>query len=72
MLYPTFAGVFGPGPVASSGSRTREPLGEHNDYNHGFVLPVAIDRDILLCPPRRIAASICTTQSRCSRHAPLL
>jgi len=33
-------------------------IGEHTDYNHGFVLPVAIDRDILLLARPRADSSV--------------
>jgi galactokinase len=40
---------FGPGPVDIYRAPGRVNLiGEHTDYNHGFVLPAALDKDILL------------------------
>jgi len=45
----TFERVYGPGPVHLFRAPGRVNLiGEHTDYNHGFVLPVALDRDVLL------------------------
>ena len=48
----TFAGFrerYGPGPVHIFRAPGRVNLiGEHTDYNHGYVLPVALDRDVLL------------------------
>jgi len=44
-----FAAIFGPGPIQVFRAPGRVNLiGEHTDYNHGFVLPVALDRDVLL------------------------
>jgi len=44
-----FGKIYGPGPVRIFRSPGRVNLiGEHTDYNHGFVLPMAIDRDIVL------------------------
>lgn len=49
-----FEHTYGSGPVSIFRSPGRVNLiGEHTDYNHGFVLPIAIDRDIvLLARPR--------------------
>ncbi len=44
-----FVEHFGPGPLMALRTPGRINLiGEHTDYNGGFVLPVALDRDILL------------------------
>ena len=44
-----FARTYGPGPVHVFRAPGRVNLiGEHTDYNQGFVLPVALDRDVLL------------------------
>jgi galactokinase len=44
-----FREVCGPGPVYLFRAPGRVNLiGEHTDYNHGYVLPVALDRDVLL------------------------
>ncbi|RIK47441.1 MAG: galactokinase [Chloroflexi bacterium] len=44
-----FARRYGPGPVHLFRAPGRVNLiGEHTDYNHGFVLPAALDKDILL------------------------
>jgi galactokinase len=50
-----FMGAFGPGPVSAYRAPGRVNLiGEHTDYNHGYVLPVALDRDtVLMVRPRR-------------------
>ncbi|MBE9471970.1 MAG: galactokinase [Chloroflexi bacterium] len=44
-----FARVYGPGPIHVFRAPGRVNLiGEHTDYNHGFVLPVPLDHDMLL------------------------
>lgn len=52
-----FRAAYGPGPVLCFRAPGRVNLiGEHTDYNHGFVLPLALDRDLLLLArPRRDA-----------------
>jgi galactokinase len=49
-----FAATYGPGDVLAFRAPGRVNLiGEHTDYNHGFVLPVALDKDtLLLARPR--------------------
>jgi galactokinase len=40
---------YGPGPVDLFRAPGRvNIIGEHTDYNHGYVLPIALDKDILL------------------------
>ncbi|MHB1318385.1 MAG: galactokinase [Anaerolineae bacterium] len=49
-----FARVYGPGPVSVFRAPGRVNLiGEHTDYSQGYVLPVALDRDVLLVARRR-------------------
>lgn len=44
-----FRAAFGPGPVHLLRAPGRVNLiGEHTDYNHGYVMPIALDRDVLL------------------------
>ncbi len=44
-----FTSTFGPGRVLFFRAPGRVNLiGEHTDYNHGFVMPVALDKDIVL------------------------
>ncbi len=48
-LVREFERVYGPGPVRIFRAPGRVNLiGEHTDYNHGFVMPVALDRDTLI------------------------
>ena len=54
-----FAERYGPGPVSVFRAPGRVNLiGEHTDYNHGYVLPVALDRDIILLARRRADAVV--------------
>ena len=39
-------------PLAGGGARPGEPIGEHTDYNEGFVLPMAIERYIVFAANR--------------------
>jgi len=44
-----FSATYGPGEVLAFRAPGRVNLiGEHTDYNHGFVMPVALDKDVLL------------------------
>jgi galactokinase len=44
-----FRDLYGPGPVTIYRAPGRVNLiGEHTDYNHGYVLPVALDKDVLI------------------------
>lgn len=48
-LLREFAQRWGPGPVLVARAPGRVNLiGEHTDYNHGFVLPMALDKDIVV------------------------
>lgn len=55
----TFARVYGPGAIHVFRAPGRVNLiGEHTDYNHGFVLPVPLDRDVLLFVRSRSDATV--------------
>ena len=44
-----FRALYGPGPVQLFRAPGRVNLiGEHTDYNHGFVLPAALDKDVVM------------------------
>ncbi len=44
-----FRALYGPGPVQLFRAPGRVNLiGEHTDYNHGFVLPAALDKDVVI------------------------
>jgi galactokinase len=54
-----FRARYGPGPVTIYRAPGRVNLiGEHTDYNHGFVLPVALDKDTLLLARPRADATV--------------
>ena len=45
----SFVAHYGPGPVSVFRAPGRVNLiGEHTDYNHGYVLPMALDKDVLV------------------------
>lgn len=49
LAHEAFTATYGPGPVFVFRAPGRVNLiGEHTDYNHGYVLPAALDKDILL------------------------
>ena len=54
-----FQELYGPGPVSLFRAPGRVNLiGEHTDYNQGYVLPAAIDRDILMLARPRDDAEV--------------
>ena len=54
-----FTSAYGPGEVLTFRAPGRVNLiGEHTDYNHGYVLPIALDRDILLLARPRSDATV--------------
>ena len=53
-LRQTYRDEFGAGPEVIARAPGRVNLiGEHTDYNDGFVLPVAIDREVRVAARRR-------------------
>ncbi|MEZ4836025.1 MAG: galactokinase family protein, partial [Caldilineaceae bacterium] len=49
-----FRRAYGPGPVTIFRSPGRVNLiGEHTDYNHGYVMPAALDKDVVLVARER-------------------
>lgn len=54
-LVGVFTRIFGPGtaPVVVRAPGRVNLIGEHTDYNEGFVLPVAVDFSVLLAARRR-------------------
>jgi galactokinase len=59
-----FIDRFGPGTVSFFRTPGRINLiGEHTDYNGGFVLPVALDRDVLFVVRPRDDATVCALNS---------
>jgi galactokinase len=54
-----FVDLFGPGPVSLFRAPGRVNLvGEHTDYSQGYVLPAAIDRDVLILARSRDDAEV--------------
>ncbi len=58
-LRHAFEREFGPGPVRIFRAPGRVNLiGEHTDYNHGYVMPVALDKDTLIAARARDDAMV--------------
>jgi len=58
-LLAHFYSIYGPGPVRVFRAPGRVNLiGEHTDYNHGYVMPVALDRDTLIAARPREDAEV--------------
>ena len=54
-----FTQHYGPGPIRIFRAPGRVNLiGEHTDYNHGYVLPIALDKDTLLLARPRLDQQI--------------
>lgn len=53
-LFSEFQRIYGSAPEKIARAPGRVNLiGEHTDYNDGFVMPIAIDRDVLIAARRR-------------------
>ncbi len=48
-----FRALFGEEPIIVRAPGRINLIGEHTDYNQGFVLPAAIDRDVHICISKR-------------------
>ena len=58
-LLHEFQRLYGPGPIRVFRAPGRVNLiGEHTDYNHGFVMPVALDRDTVIAARPRADAEV--------------
>ncbi len=53
-----FARLYGAGDVAIYRRAAANLIGEHTDYNHGFVLPVALDKDAVILARLRPDAAV--------------
>ena len=59
-----FVERYGPGPITFFRTPGRINLiGEHTDYNGGFVMPVALDRDVLFAVRLREDTTVCVANS---------
>lgn len=66
-----FRQLAGPGSAAFVRAPGRVNLiGEHTDYNHGFVLPMALDKDTLLTLRRRTDRTVRLWNSEGERFTP--
>lgn len=62
-----FRSRYGPGEISLFRAPGRVNLiGEHTDYNHGYVMPVALDKDVLLLarPRQDNLIRLCNIESR--------
>ena len=66
-----FSAHYGPGPVAIFRAPGRVNLiGEHTDYNHGYVLPVALDRDVVVLARPRSDGEVLLRNVEATRFGP--